>query len=180
MGTKYTGNPESSLTTYMKRPLTELTSVKMPIGASLEHVGPNPDVAGEEIFEMKVPPLNFPGVFEIQPIASCIVRSTPKAIQIEGRTVRVTGAGEDVMKDTQFSMLVEFTWADTPSKQEVIFTGSIKFGMPPIPADKGTIAKEAFETVGSGAMDLSMNILASGLAQSLAEDYDRWASEQSR
>jgi len=172
------GGPEASLTAYSQRPLSELATVKMAYGASLEHVGPNPHAAGEELFDVKVPPLNIPGIGEISPVATCVVRKKPGAVQIEGKKVQVMRGSEDMTQGTQFTMLVEMQWIDTAEKQELIFKGNFKLGLDLPPAVTANLSQDIFENVGNAAMGVSVDTLAKGFVRSFAEDYDRWATEQ--
>lgn len=164
--------PEKSLSAYGGRPLSELGSAKMAYGASLDPVGPNPAVAGEEMFEVKVPALNMPGIGDIQPIATCIARKKPSGVQIESKKVQVLRDGNDALQDMHFSMLVDMLWIDTADKQEIVFKGSFKFGMQPISG----MSQDVVESVGNKAMGMSVDMLAKGFVRSFVEDYERWAT----
>jgi len=170
-----TDDPALSLTAYWSQPMDTVSHVKFRYGTYLVVKGPSPDGKGI-VLNAKTPPLMLPGV-TLRPIATCVAYHTGVSIVIEGTEVFLTDKLAETI--TSFALRVEMSWTDTPDKQEVHFRGSIRLGLDLSDYARALLPKSLFEKIGTAAVKGAMDIMARSFARSFAEDYDKWANDES-
>ena len=142
----------------------------MPLNASLERMENNQ-------FNLTVPPVKFFNL-EVSPMVYCDVLQTDDSVVITSEKVVLSGSPYVVGLNGCFkiNILSTFNWKDTAEKRSILTDSRIYVRVDPPPPFK-FFPRRVLETTGSLAMSIALNQIGNSFVESLAKDYDRWATD---
>ena len=161
-----------SLTDYMQLPVDQYVCIKMPLDATLERV------SGTR-FNMTVPPVRFFNL-DVSPTVMCDVTQSDDCVRIVSDECILRGSPYVVGLNGCFRMRIvsEFRWTDTSERRAISSASDIHVEVDPPPPFK-YFGKTIMEKTGKLALSIALSQIENAFVQSLARDYERWATDKS-
>ena len=159
-----------TLSDYMKLPVDQYVCIKMPLDATLERI------AGTR-FNMTVPPVRFFNL-DVSPTIMCAVTQSDDSVKIVSNECILRGSPYVVGLNGCFKMNIvsEFRWKDSTEKRAISSASDIYVEVDP-PAPFKYFGKIILEKTGKLALSIALAQIENAFVQSLARDYERWATD---
>jgi len=160
-----------SLTDYMRLPVDQYVCIRMPLDATLERV------SGTR-FNMTVPPVRFFNL-DVSPTIMCDVTQSDDSVRIVSDECILRGSPYVVGLNGCFRMRIvsEFRWTDRDDRRAISSASDIYVEVDPPPPFK-FFGKTILEKTGKLALSIALSQIENAFVQSLARDYERWATDQ--
>lgn len=159
-----------SLSSYMQLPVDQYVCIKMPLNATLERMHTT-------IFNLTVPPV---GLFnlEVSPMVICDVDQDQESVIIRSNTCILRGSPYVVGLNGCYNMQIEtkFKWVDNNEKKAILSSSQISVAVDP-PAPFKFFPRKVLTSTGHLAMSIALRQIENAFVQSLAKDYERWATD---
>jgi len=162
---------EVSLDDYMQLPVEQYVCIKMPLDATLERMHTT-------IFNLTVPPVKFFNL-EVSPMLVCEVTQDKNSVVIRSNSCTLRGSPYVEGLNGCYDMNIEtrFRWMDAPEKKSIQSSSRILVEVDPPPPFK-YFPKKVLTSTGHLAMSIALKQIENAFVQSLAKDYERWATDE--
>lgn len=156
-----------SLSEYMRLPVEQYASLKMPLNASLKRIN-------NRQFKLVIPSVKLFHL-DVSPIMICDVVQTPQSVEITSNHCILSGSEyvDGLNGCFKFDVATKIQWTDTPAKSAIQSLSKISLEVDP-PHPFKFVGKKILESTGMVALNA---IIESAFVHSLAEDYERWAKD---
>lgn len=143
----------------------------MPLDATLVRIQNNR-------FNLTVPPVRF-FTLSVSPMLYCDVRQTNSTVEITSTECILRGSQyvTGLNNCFKFSVKTVFTWTDTPIRKAIQSKSIINVLVDPPPPFK-YFGKSVLENTGTLAMRIALRQIENAFVQSLAKDYQHWATDK--
>lgn len=163
-----------SLTNYMKLPVEQYALIKMPLGATLTKVKDSDE------FKLEVPNVKFFHL-ECKPTVYCTVSKSTEDNKVTISSQKCILGGSPIVDSLnahyKFNVVTQFTWADLKSGKAIISNSKILVYVDP-PLIFKAFPKSVLENTGNFVMQGALNWVERMFIKSLAEDYEKWATDK--
>ena len=167
-------DPSVSLTNYMKLPVEQYALIKMPLGATLTKVKDSDE------FKLEVPNVKFFHL-ECKPTCYCTVSKSTDDNKVTISSQKCILSGSPIVDSLnahyKFNVVTQFTWADFKTGKSIISNSKILVYVDP-PLIFKAFPKSVLESTGNFVMQGALNWVERMFIKSLAEDYEKWATDK--
>lgn len=160
-----------SLSDYMRLPVDQYVCIKMPLDATLTRID---DIR----FDLTVPPVSFFHL-SVSPTIKTIVTQTENSVVIESNECILEGSPYVVGLNGCYKIKIKtiFTWRDEADYKSISSASTVFVEVDPPPPFK-YFSRRVLESTGTLAMNIALRQIENAFVQSLARDYEKWATDR--
>merc|ERR1712130_781960 len=117
--------------------------------------------------------------------SDAFVEKTPDSMTVEGSEFNVSSGvfgntDQEAMKNMikRFHTKTVFTWVETPEKTELNVACDCSVSIAVGDMMQDSMSSAAWNTVGQGIMDTTLNVMLDTFANAYTSDYENWAKNK--